>query len=321
MGSRPFVIFPFAVLAAGLVFVGCSGGGGGPAATATPTPAATAAPTPTPAATASPTAAALPLDEYLILTLRIDADLNLIDLSFPSLQEDREGFRQVAIELNRAISEISQEALETLSDATPPSEAEAYHAALLDIFQGFPDIFDELAAALESDDSDRITAAVLEFTPLLSDLGKAAEEGQRLAIVALAVDGDDAVNAYLISAAEVKLEGAAVLSDLGADLQNLLASGDIDAGLALIEDLIARLEDLDGQWQELSPPPGAQEFHNRQAELFAQGIAAERRFLTALRDGDEAALLVALEQLLEFSTEGGRLAADWDELLIDALSR
>ena len=158
MGSRPFAIFAFTVLAAGVVFVGCGGGGGEPAATATPTPAATATSLPTPVAAASPIGAALPLDEYLVLTLRIEANMNRLDVSFPSLQEDPEGFRLRASlasermlgslasgERGDLLIEIYQDALIYQKKGDLRSAARRYETILAEMGKGRADILDRVS--------------------------------------------------------------------------------------------------------------------------------------------------------------------------------
>ncbi len=323
MSSRALVIFVFTVLAAGSASVGCGGGETEPKLTSTPTPAATATPTPTPAV--SPTAVALPLDEYLVLTLRIDADFNRINAdlaeTLPSLQEDPQEVLRASVELLQGFSQIFGGAAERLSEVTPPPEAEAYHRALVAIFRDFEDVGDELAAAGETGDPSRILASALDLTAVAFAFGEVEEQRQNLVITALIAAGDDPLNSYLISAAEARRDVAAALAELGPELQDLLASGDIGGSLAVLEELIGKLEDFEDRWQQLSPPLEAQELHQRQLEVTAKQIEGELLVLQFVQDQDEGALMAGLESLQEFSVQGGRLMADWDELLIDVLSR
>ncbi len=125
MNPRALACFVLAVSGAGSAFLGCAGGEGEPMSVTTPmqTPTVTAPATPTP----TPTVEVLSLDEYLVLTLRIDADMNRIaaDLSaFPNLQEDPERFRQIAIELNRAVSQIIEDAIKVMDSKTKAANVE-----------------------------------------------------------------------------------------------------------------------------------------------------------------------------------------------------
>lgn len=300
MSYRALVIFVLTVLAAALGFVGCGGGGGEPTLADTPT--RTSSPGATP--TSTPTVEELSLNEYLVLTLRMDADMSRIaaDLSeaLPNLQAGQQ-FVDATVELERALSQVAGEAADTLVDLTPPREAESYHIALFGLLRSLSAVAEETAAALESGNQSRIAAALGDFTGLLADLGEVGGEGQRLVITALAADGDSPLNAYLISAAEARLQVVTAVADFGARLQTAATP---DAALAILEELIATLEDFDDRWQELSPPSEAQELHQRQAELIANTLAGESLLMTALRDEDQTALLAASEQLLEIATEG-----------------
>ena len=321
MNPRALAFFVFVVLAAGSASVGCGGGETEPKLTATPAPTAMATPTPA----VSPTAVALPLDEYLVLTLRIDADFNRInsDLAetLPSLQEDPQEVLRVSVELLQGFSQIFGGAAERLSEVTPPPEAEAYHRALVAIFRDFEDVGDELAAAGETGDPSRILASMLDLTAVASGFGEVEEQRQNLVITALIAAGDDPLNSYLISAAEARRDVLAALAELGPALQDLLALGDIGGSLAVLEELIGKLEDFEDRWQQLSPPLEAQELHQRQLEVTAKQIEGELLLLQFVQDQDEGTLMAGLESLQEFSVQGGRLMADWDELLIDVLSR
>jgi len=305
MSPRFLALGPFVL--ASVVLCGCNGG----------TPRATDIPPSTSAA--SPTG--LALGEYLVLTLQFDADAARIsaDLTeaLPRVQ-DGARFVDAAVELERALSDIGGEAAVTLSEVTPPGEAEGYHDDLLRLLRDVERVADEMADALESEEPSAISAALLEFTSLLADLGRVGQQGQQLVIAALAADGDDPLNAYLISVSKARAEIATALADIGVQLET---AADTEGAVAVLGDLIAALEDFEDQWQELSPPPEVEVLHDRQAELIANTIVVERSLLSGVRDQDDVALLEASEQLLEITVEGGRLAADWAELLIDVLSR
>lgn len=315
------MLFSFAVLASSVALAGCDGG--------TPKP----EPTPTSAApgaaisTSAPDA--LTLASYLILTLRIDADMNRgtaeLSEALSSLQADPRAVLLAVIELEQGISVLAREGADELFGLTPPPEAKAYHTALLAMLRDLEAVAGEAAAAFEANDPSRVSAAQIEFTVLTTELGGLAEQAQRLAITALAAKSDAPLNTYLIAAAEARLGVAAALSDYGARLLDLQSSvetaEDLPALLRLIEELIERLVLFQSEWEELSPPPQASELHQRQAELNADTIAAERLLLAAMRDPSEADPFAATQSLVALSPQGASLAADWTELLIEALSR
>ncbi len=101
----------------------------------------------------------------------------------------------------------------------------------------------------------------------------------------------------------------------------MFAAGDTSGALAVFEELIANLEGLKDRWQELSPPPEAEDLHQRQGELIAEVIRVERLLHTGVRDQDQSLLTTAADRSKETSILRDRLDADWNALVIDILSR
>lgn len=80
-------------------------------------------------------------------------------------------------------------------------------------------------------------------------------------------------------------------------------------------------EQSEDQWAQLSPPPEAEDMHRRMVESITHQITANRQLLDVIRRQDEAALPRALQLLVETGAESTTVTADWNELLIKALSR
>jgi hypothetical protein len=89
----------------------------------------------------------------------------------------------------------------------------------------------------------------------------------------------------------------------------------------VLEELIASLEDLGDRWEQISPPAEAEELHQRHGELIEEVIRVERLIHTALSDDDQSVLATAADRSKLTSILRDRLDADWDELLIEILSR
>jgi len=292
----------------------------------TPSP-STATPAATPAAAATPTGAptvsALSLNEYLVLTLAMSADMGhaSADLSerLANVLDNPDELQQALLEFIEGVGGTVGEGLESLSDVTPPPEADAYHADLMTTFRDFQRIFEEFGAALESGDDSRAGDAMLALLEVAQDLLPVAQEGQRLAMTALEADADDPLNSYLMSATEVQFELTAALDKFFEELVQV--GSDMDAVFALSDELIVTLEDFEDRWLDLSPPPEARELHQRQADLIAEQIVVNRSLFTAIREGDGAAQLEAQQRQMEIGAQSSRWGADWNELLIEALSR
>lgn len=312
---------PIAFLLTCFAFVACSGGGGEGDAT----PAETSAPTPTSAQAATVTPTVVLLDDYLVLTLRFEADLARISADFgealPESEEDAVQTKQAVVELESALSPLVEEAVETLAEVAPPPEAEAYHGALVNAFGDLESLAGNIAAALEPGTVIVLLPVIRDFTDLIIELGEVALEGQLLVISALGAAGDDPVSTYLLAAMERRVEMSRALAEPSEELDRLLTAGDTSGALALLEQLIASLEDLGDRWQQLSPPPEAGELHQRQGELIEDAIAVQRLLHTAVRDQDQSVLAAAADKSAETSILRDRLDADWNELLIEVLSR
>ena len=299
-----------------LVFGACAGE---PTFTATATPTATPTPRPT----------VLSLNRYLVLALLVETDLatNNTDLlnTFPDVRGDPEASRQWVVQYARTVDRTAKKGLGTLADVTPPHEAQAYHQTLLHLLRGFENLADDFGAAQQTQDSSRSVAAARGSFVLVQELFLLAKEGQHLVITALQAEPNDPLNAYLIAATAAQLELAPLLEDFPVKLAKASATaqkeGSANAIYDVVEELITGLERLEDEWLRLTPPAEAQELHQRRAELAGKQLDVNRRLLTAIGEQDEATQLEAPQLLSEVAAELGNFAADWNELLIKALSR
>ena len=310
---------PIAFLLTWFAFAACNGGEGDA------TPVETPAPTPTSTQAAAVTPTVVLLNDYLAVTLRFEADLARISTDFgealPGSDEDAVQTKQAIVELDSALRPLVEEAVETLSAVAPPPEAEAYHAALVNALADLESFAGDVAAALEPGAVIVFSPVVRDFINLIIELGDVTLEGQLLVISALGAAVDDPVSTYLLAATERRVEMSRTLAEPSEELDRLLTAGDTSGALAVLEELIASLEDLGDRWQQLSPPPEARDLHQRQGELIDEAIAVQRLIHTAVRDQDQSVLTEAAEKSAETSNLRERLEADWNELLIDVLSR
>jgi len=271
----------------------------------------------------TPTAAAL--QDYLVTTLGIEADFGRITADFrealPESQEDASQTKQAVVELESALSPFVDEAMETLSRVAPPPEAEAYHGALVSAFGDLEVFADNVAAALEPGSAIVLDPVIGDFADLTIRLSDAALQGQTLVVSALEPAAEDPVSTYLLAATEQRAEFSRALAEPSDELDRLLAASDTSGALAVLEELIANLEDLGDQWQQISPPAEAEDLHQRHAELIDEAIRVERLIHTGVKDEDQSVLGTAADRSKQTSILRDRLDADWDELLIEILSR
>ena len=306
-------------LLASFAFVACEGGEGD----GTPDEAATPTPASPHVATVTPTAVVL--QDYLVATLGIEADFGRITADFrealPESQEDATHTKQAIVELESALSPFVDEAMETLSRVAPPPEAEAYQDALVSVFGDLDTFAGNVAAALEPGSAIVLDPVIGDFTDLAIRLSDAALQGQTLVVSALESAAEDPVSTYLVAATEQRAEFSRALAEPSDELDRLLAAGDTSGVLAVLEKLIASLEGLRDQWQQISPPAEAEDLHQRYGELIDEAIAVQRLIHTALSDDDQSVLATAADRSKQTSILRDRLDADWDEMLIKVLSR
>ena len=266
------------------------------------------------------------LEDYLVITLRIEAELNNTSVEIgralyspPSAEANPEALLEQNERLFRDLARLFGKALQALCDVPPPAEAEGYHATLLAAYGEFADA----GAAAEAE------GVTVPLIARIENLGRLTGEGQRLVIRALREDGDDRLNAYFIALTEARLELAEVLLESG--FPEALFFSLTEAGSAVLEELVETLEAVDLRLQELEPPPEARELHQlqlevnaaqieqlRQAEgLLELGIALQRG---EVREADVArAMGEAAVSAQEFAGAQGHLSAVWYELVIEVL--
>jgi hypothetical protein len=266
------------------------------------------------------------LDDYLATTLRLEAGLARITADFREAlsesQEDEVLIRQAIVELESALSPFVEEAVKTLSKLAPPPNAEAYHSGLVNAFDDLKTYAEDVSAALEPGSVIIFSPVISDFTKMAIDFDDVTLKGQSLVITALDSATNDRVSTYLVAATEDRVEMFRALDDSGDELDKLQESGDTSgAQAAVLEKLIRNLEDLRDRWQKLTPPSQAKELHQRHGELIDKVIAVERLIHTAVKDDDQSVLAEASEKSTETSILRDRLEADWDDLLIQTLSR
>ena len=307
------------ILTVGALLATTCGGEATPTAAPTVMPVPTATPTPLP--TATPTHSALSLKEYMMRAFRAQTDINSLGTNhFQALSgaADAQTVRQLVIQFNRTMSQALDQALEALSDLTPPPEADAFHEALLTTLGDFRSFVDEQAAASATQDPSLLDA---EGRRLLTETALVGSQGTELVIRALEAEGDDPLNAYVIAATKGQLRMASAVGAVLAKLGDAEREGDLNSILTVYGDLVAMFEQSEDQWAQLSPPPEAEDMHRRMVESITHQITANRQLLDVIRRQDEAALPRALQLLVETGAESTTVTADWNELLIKALSR
>ena len=281
--------------------------------------------TPTLIPATTPTLSALSLKEYMVRAFRAQTDMltlnnDLVEALSGGL-ENAQRVRQINIQFNLTMSQTLDQAFEALSDVRPPPDAEAYHGALLAMFGNMRAWVDQQAVALETRDPSRLQAAMTRLLALVEESVPVGQQGTDLVIRALEAERDEPLNVYLIAATKSQQQMLALLGNVFTSLSDAQQQGDPDAVLAVYGDMIAILEQTEGKWAQLVPPFEASDLHRRHVESIADQIRANRQLVAVIREQDEAGLLKALQLLLEVGAESSRMAADWNELLIKALSR
>ncbi len=181
---------------------------------------------------------------------------------------------------------------------------------------------DGVASAIEADSAREAEAALADLAALLVDQGEAVQEGERLAITVLEERRSDPLSAYLVEAGRIRIDAGVTVSDLGGRLQEYLASADFEEGERIIEDIITALELERQRWQRLESPAEARQVHAQQVRLIDNAIEAERQLMQMLHDEDLSSLPAFLQTVVrDQGTQGAQLSADWNDLLIEALSR
>lgn len=268
---------------------------------------------------------ALSLNEYLILTLRLEAEQSRSAAvwyeELAQLSGEPDAHFEARME-RQDWGELYAEWADALAGVTPPPEVQAYQETLLNLLPELEKYSDGLAATEDPEERSQLNLRLLE---LWSEFTEALVEVQGLVVTALEEQSDDPLNDYLSAATEVRLELAREAGAIGLQQQELLHSDgldeDKDAMLAFHEAYLVALEDFEKHWRELVPPPKAEELHQRQAELTADMLAVEQRLVGNLPDADESIPIAELGSFEETIARLRTLDADWNELLIEVLSR
>lgn len=279
-----------------------------------------------PSPTSAPDAEALPLDDYLLLTLPLEAELSRITaelyVQFPKPDTGFDAFAHAATGIPERFLPIYQRAMASLSSIMPPPEAAEYHVGLLETLGQFHGRFDDPSDSL---DTEEWTNIAFDFVQGFNPLGELSKEHHRLVVIALEAREDDSLSRYLAQAGQIRINLADSLAAFTLHLDELPEStygqADNPELLALYDAFIGELEEFGDDWRQLSPPAEAQALHDRQSDLVARTVLSERDAVSALRKGDfESAVAVALPAQ-ETIAEMMALMSDWDELTITALSR
>ena len=266
---------------------------------------------------AGPAPKPLPLDEYLVLTFRIDQEMSraLAGLLEALPDDPSDAVPPDLARFYRDLEALVGEQSQALSGITPPSEAATYHEQVLDSLRRLEESSRDAAQAFGERDAQRIQVALGEFLTATGESGALVEEAEGLAISALEARPDEPLNAYLIAVGRVRIVFSPALTASVGELQENPENAE-----AIYERLIADIEAFHSAWRDVSPPSQAAAYHQDQLDILADTLDFEERFLAALRAQDQDALLEALGTGQEINARSTRLRVSLDELLIGALS-
>ncbi len=269
---------------------------------------------------------ALSRNEYLILTLRLEAEQDrTAAVRYEKLAElwgDRDTYPEARREQQENPDGTYTEWADALAQVTPPPEAQTYHETVVDLLPEIEKYSDALAGTEDPEERSRLN---LRLLGLWLEFNEALVEVQALLLTALDERSDDPLSDYLSAASEARLEFARKAAGLASLQQELLYSNAIDedpaALLASNEAYLAALEDFEERWQELTAPPDAEELHQRQAELTADLIGLLRSLQRTPGEEDEGATIATARAFDDTIAQSYALKADWNGLLIEVLSR
>lgn len=228
----------------------------------------------------------LSIAEYLTILLRIDA--------------------QIARDDNLPL--VADDAVAALTSVVPPREATVLHKSLLGSL---------CAISSGIDLTDPVVALLLTF-----DFSVSGAELLRLAASAMRERVDSPGDAYLAAATSFFADGGAAVASSLLALGNLTTVGTDERAEAVlaIDGLITALEDVVTRLRALSPPADVAGLHQRRLDLLVRTIAVERALRDGIAGSDVTLLLSATLEAQNLTDQGALFAAEWDDLLIDALS-
>ena len=269
------------------------------------------------------------LDQYLIEAIHIDNKFALSIERFGEVAElegNVEKQTQLTLQIIREIAEAAGESSAVASRLRPPQQGEAHRGLLLASLRSTVEVTKEAADAFEAGDVARFELALKALAELRVANAPLFQELNRLIIAALRTEPQNPLYTYLIARREIiEATSPRRLAELDAAILRLTLEMRtpemVEAVSTLQGELIALLTELRDGMRSLSPPKEVLQLHQRADDIIAQQIEAEAHWLAAFREGDDAGQGAADTSEIQLNAGEARLGRDWDELVIQALSR
>jgi hypothetical protein len=209
-----------------------------------------------------------------------------------------------------------------LAGLTPPRDAAAFHEDYIDALRDVERLASRAANASEAGDPAIQTTAVTDLQDVITAWADSAAESQLLAGATLVLKTRDPLAAYLVAASELRAEFSPAISEIMSQGQRASAQNASEQQLGALSDtLIDTLESFRLGWQDLPAPEQAKAVHDQQIALSTDTIEFHRTFNAAIEARDAEAVVQALQLSHEVRIKGVLLTADWNDLLIQALSQ
>ena len=223
------------------------------------------------------------------------------------------------VAINREWSDTYWEIAIDLDQLTPPAEAAGAHDDLVALSLEFANWFASWANALENGDEGLQQDLSEQIISLAAAAVDSSSEFMDLTAIALAEHQDRPLNAFLLEVIEIVGPFATQYQQDLENFQYAAALGNIDAMVGALTRIVDRLDDLLGEWDGLTPPPEAADYHRRYMETMGDLIGISRDLLAAIDAEDLVALQTSLLEFAEISPQTIEVNVILTDLQIEAL--
>ena len=197
-----------------------------------------------------------------------------------------------------ALATLWRDAGNRFEELDPPEEAADLHNGWVDLADGFVDAFEDFIVG--SADPETSQAALTEFAQVTAELGSEAididlERGLLTAFTLASFD--DPLARYLAETMELQARAAPVSDRMFGAIAQLTL--DPELAVATILEAADEFDVLRDAWDELTPPPEAQDLHDRRVQLLVNISTVFRELIDTVesQSAPSPELLSGLQEL------------------------
>jgi len=213
---------------------------------------------------------------YLASLYEIDADL-AEDQAGPLVSDDMQ--YEIAM-LDNAVARITE--------LDPPPLAAQLQQDSIDVLVRFADVFRTFAeigaTATEANAEELLDAVMGDISAVASDMLDARSERDRMAVVVLAVQGDDPDAWFIVQMLTIQAEATPAIENVVAIVTEMFSDPDIE-----IEDLavaIGEFAPIVDAWQKVEAPPRFESLRRRSEEVLSAVLGLVADLLDGAQQGE-----------------------------------